>query len=116
MLEKKNNLKQYVKAHKLEIGLVIAGTAISILGINCYKTHNRLIKAENEIDTVKEIAKASLKRELARNNSEIKIIDRSIKKLNNSNINVFERIPKKLARRDELVMYNNEIGESLRKL
>ena len=110
MLEKKNNLKQYVKAHKLEIGLVIAGASISILGINCYKTHNRLIKAE------KEIAKASLKRELARNNSEIKIIDRSIKKLNDSNINVFERIPKKLARRDELVMYNNEIGESLRKL
>lgn len=110
--EKINKTKEYVKEHKVEISLVIGAVSLTGLSIVGYKYHD----LKNELNTVKEVARNSLDREFQRNEYEINKLRKSISQLKDSNINKFDRIPKKESRIFELTLYNKDILEEKSKL
>lgn len=98
--EKFNKTKEYIKDHKVEIGLVIAGTGTIFLG---YKLNTRLGK-------VTAVAKRSIDREIKRAVFEIEELKNSIARLDDTiKINKYCRIPERQARIEELTIQLEEL-------
>ena len=106
-MKKLDNVKQFVKEHKYEI---ILGTGVVIAGVS-------IIYCKKHIKELTEIALESLQREERRVLFELEELRESIERLKpDAPINKFDKIPRRLARIEELEMELKRIRELIDKV
>lgn len=108
--EKFNKAKDYIKEHKVEISLAVAGTGLVIMGCKLNHKTKILNSIDIRLGKVTSVAKRSIDREIKRVIFEIDELKESISRLDDTiNINKFSRIPERQARIEELTIQLKEL-------